>query len=88
MIDRMKFTDRSRSSFKFRRRRPNPGFVSCDRQNFVLLAVTKVAGYGLQGPCRPRRLMADAFECGRIAGLLSAVVALCQQGRVWFVVVS
>jgi hypothetical protein len=71
-------------------RRPQSVFVSawCRREVLVLLAVTRVAGYGLQGPCKPLGRLGDAFGCGLAVRVVSAVVALCRQGRVGFVVFS
>jgi hypothetical protein len=75
-------------SWKYRSREPIFSSSTCCRQNLVLLAVTRVAGYGLQGPCRPQGQLGEAFECGWGARFVSAVIALCSPRRVLFVVVS
>lgn len=68
-------------------RRPQSAFVQegCRRRHFVLLAVTRVAGYGPQGPCRPLSMHRNGLECGWACRVMSAVVALCKPKRVIFV---
>jgi hypothetical protein len=84
--DRLNFICSCR--WKYRPAAPVFGAGICSRQNFVLLVVTRVAGYGLQGPCRHQTWHGGAFECGWGGRLVSAVIALCSPRRVWFVVVS